>query len=140
MYTVHFRMVYVGTDTSWHYPGPAWLAIVGMAKFVALLILALLAISMLHTVMGAHGRGGHHYNDKNAHHNALGDAREHNTTSPACSSVRNAVANACACLLAIMATKLCALATTTGRPRKEDQSALDHPYYCIPYLLQHPSI
>ncbi|XVF16621.1 hypothetical protein REPUB_Repub10bG0048300 [Reevesia pubescens] len=60
----------------------------------------------------------------NAHHSARGGAARPNTTSPACSSVRNAARNACVFLQGIMATKLCALATTTGRPRKEDPSAL----------------
>lgn len=63
--------------------------------------------------------------EQNAHHNARGGAEKHSTTRRACFSVRSAVGNACACLLGIMATKLCALATTTGRPRKEDPSVLE---------------
>ena len=61
----------------------------------------------------------------NAHHNARGDAARPNTTSPACSSVRNAAKSVCVCPQGIMGTKVCALATTTGRPSKEDPSALD---------------
>ncbi|XVF58272.1 hypothetical protein PTKIN_Ptkin07bG0051700 [Pterospermum kingtungense] len=96
-----------------------------MAKLVAAFFLALIAISMLQTmVMASHGHGGHHY-DQNAHHSARGGAARPNTISLACSSVRNAAANACVCPLDIMETKLCALATTTGRPRKEDPSALN---------------
>ncbi|KAL6287870.1 hypothetical protein ACE6H2_012260 [Prunus campanulata] len=96
-----------------------------MAKFFAALILALLAISMLQTtVMANHGHGGHH-GGNNARHNARGDAARPNTTSPACSSVRNAAKSVCVCPQGIMGTKMCALATTTGRPSKEDPSALD---------------
>ncbi|KAK9925078.1 hypothetical protein M0R45_033419 [Rubus argutus] len=96
-----------------------------MVKFVAALILSLLAISMLQTmVMAKHGHGGHHKGN-NAHHSAQGGAARPNTTSPACSSARNAVASACVSPRGIMETKLCALATTTGRPRKEDQNALE---------------
>nr|ABK94506.1 unknown [Populus trichocarpa] len=37
-----------------------------MAKFVAVFLLALIAISMLQTlVVASHGRGGHHNNNKN---------------------------------------------------------------------------
>ena len=40
-----------------------WIA---MAKVFALFLLALLAISMLHTtVLASHGHGGHHYDQKN---------------------------------------------------------------------------
>ncbi|XVE83780.1 hypothetical protein DITRI_Ditri16bG0114100 [Diplodiscus trichospermus] len=64
------------------------------------------------------------HNDNNAHHSARGGAARPNTISHACSSVRNAAANACVCPQAITGIKLCALATTIGRPRKEDPSAL----------------
>ncbi|KAM7511319.1 hypothetical protein LguiB_010194 [Lonicera macranthoides] len=39
-------------------------------------------------------------------------------------SATNVAPSASVCHLAFMATKLCALATITGRPRKEDQNAL----------------
>ncbi|BAT83371.1 hypothetical protein VIGAN_04051000 [Vigna angularis var. angularis] len=61
----------------------------------------------------------------NAHHNARGDATRPNTTSPACFSVRSAAGSACVFLRVIMVIRLCALATTTGRPRREDPSALE---------------
>lgn len=61
----------------------------------------------------------------NAHHNARGDVRGLSTISHACSSVRNAAGNVCVYHLVIMVTRLCALATTIGRPRKEDPSALE---------------
>ncbi|KAL5143553.1 hypothetical protein HKD37_09G026478 [Glycine soja] len=124
-----------------------------MAKFFAAMILALFAISILQTVvMAANEQGGHLYDNKvyislpilhslvslslanmevevsrvtNAHHNARGDVARPNTTSPACFSVRSAAGNACVCPRGIMVIKLCALATTTGRPRKEDPSALE---------------
>ncbi|KAE8021682.1 hypothetical protein FH972_007553 [Carpinus fangiana] len=97
-----------------------------MAKFVAALLLALIAISMLQTVvLASHGHGGHHHDNNNAHRNARGGAARPNTTSHACSSVRSAAKSACACLRGITGTKLCALATTTGRPRKEAPSALE---------------
>ncbi|KAL4322586.1 hypothetical protein AHAS_Ahas14G0225300 [Arachis hypogaea] len=96
-----------------------------MAKFFAAFILALIAISMLQTmVMAANGQGGHLYDNKNAHHNAQGGVARPNTTSPACSFVRSVVGSAFVFLRGIMVTKLFALATTTGRPRKEDQNAL----------------
>ncbi|XVE68140.1 hypothetical protein DITRI_Ditri09bG0045400 [Diplodiscus trichospermus] len=109
-----------------------------MAKLVAAFFLALIAVSMLQTmVMASHGRGGHHY-DQNAHHSARGGAARPNTISHACSSVRNAAANASVFLQGIMGTKLCALATTTGRPRKEDPSALEleepFPIFLLFYL------
>ena len=67
-----------------------------------------------------HGELGH---EQNAHQNARGDVARHNTTSHACSSARNAATSAFVFLLASMATKLCALATITGRPREEDPNA-----------------
>ncbi|XVE72222.1 hypothetical protein DITRI_Ditri11bG0022300 [Diplodiscus trichospermus] len=53
------------------------------------------------------------------------DAQQHRTRSHACSSVSSAVPNAFASLLELMATSKSALATTIGRPRKEDLSAHD---------------
>ncbi|RDX80686.1 hypothetical protein CR513_38739, partial [Mucuna pruriens] len=101
-------------------------ATMAMAKFFAAMILALIAISMLQTlVMAANGQEGHLYDNKNAHHNARGDVARPNTTSPACFSVRSAAGNACVCPRGIMVIKPCALATTIGRPRKEDPSALE---------------
>ncbi|KAF2299473.1 hypothetical protein GH714_032080 [Hevea brasiliensis] len=61
----------------------------------------------------------------NAHHNARGGAARPNTISHACSSVRSAAESACVCLQGIMGIKLFGLATTTGRPRREDPSALE---------------
>lgn len=52
------------------------------------------------------------------------DAQQHRTRSHACSSVLSAVPNASASLLEFMATSKFALATTIGRPRKDDPSAL----------------
>lgn len=63
--------------------------------------------------------------EQNAHHNAQGGVRKHNTTKRACFSVRSVVRNACVFLQATMVTKLCALATTTGRQRKEVPNALE---------------
>ncbi|XVF71409.1 hypothetical protein PTKIN_Ptkin12aG0034600 [Pterospermum kingtungense] len=53
------------------------------------------------------------------------DAQQHHTKSHACSSASSAVPNAYASLLVLMATSKSALATTIGRPRKEDPSALN---------------
>ncbi|KAL2329982.1 hypothetical protein Fmac_017563 [Flemingia macrophylla] len=61
----------------------------------------------------------------NALHNARGGAARPNTTSPACFSVRSAARSAYVCPRGIMVIKLCALATTIGRPRREDPSALE---------------
>ncbi|KAL6551562.1 hypothetical protein OROGR_007716 [Orobanche gracilis] len=61
----------------------------------------------------------------NAPRNARGDAAGPNTTNPACSSVESAAKSASACPLDFMVTKLFALATTIGRPKKEDQNALE---------------
>ncbi|KAJ9683696.1 hypothetical protein PVL29_019320 [Vitis rotundifolia] len=75
-----------------------------MAKVFALFLLALLAISMLHTtVLASHGHGGHHYN-QNARHSARGGAARRSTTNLACSSVRNAAKSACAFPQGIMAS------------------------------------
>ncbi|KAJ0042283.1 hypothetical protein Pint_19224 [Pistacia integerrima] len=124
-----------------------------MAKFVAIFIFALIAISMLQTmVMAAHGQGGHH-NDQviifsssssssflphsfgvsylqetnemgNVHHNVRGDAARLNIISHACSSVRSVAKSAFVCPQVSMATNKSALATTTGRPRREAPNAL----------------
>lgn len=64
-----------------------------------------------------------------ASRNAHTDARRHRTRSRACSSARNAARNVCAFLRALSATKKPALAITTGRPRKEDQNALEPKCY-----------
>ncbi|KAL2335508.1 hypothetical protein Fmac_016721 [Flemingia macrophylla] len=97
-----------------------------VARLLVVLIMAIIAISMLQTmVMASHGHGGHHYNDKNALHNAREGVAGHSTTSPACFSARSAAENAYVCPRGIMGTKLCALATTTGRPRKEAPNALN---------------
>uniref|UniRef100_A0A2P2NHI3 Gibberellin-regulated protein 6-like n=1 Tax=Rhizophora mucronata TaxID=61149 RepID=A0A2P2NHI3_RHIMU len=61
----------------------------------------------------------------NAHHNARGGAARPSTTSPACSSAKSAAQSVCACPQGIMGIRPCALATTIGRPRKEDPNALD---------------
>ncbi|KAJ6290308.1 hypothetical protein OIU76_028262 [Salix suchowensis] len=61
----------------------------------------------------------------NVHRNARGGAGRPSTTSHACSSVRSAARSASAFPQGIMGIKLYALATITGRPRKEDQSALE---------------
>ena len=58
--------------------------------------------------------------------NVLTDALPHPIRSLACSSVRNVVLSACVYLQVRTATSNLALATTTGRPRKEDQNALEH--------------
>ncbi|KAK8556866.1 hypothetical protein V6N12_003257 [Hibiscus sabdariffa] len=105
-----------------------------MAKLVVAFFLVLIAISMLQTMaMASHGHGGHHY-DQNAHHSAQGGVGRHSTISHACSSVRNAARNACVCPLGIMGTKLFALATTTGRPRKDDPNALEPCIVALLYL------
>ena len=54
------------------------------------------------------------------------------TRSHACFSARSAVLNAYAFLLVHMATSKFALATTAGRPRKEDPNALK-PLNCLIY-------
>lgn len=63
-------------------------------------------------------------NEQNAHHNARGDVARRSTTNHACFSVKSAVPSACVYPLATMGIRQCALATTTGRPRREDPSAL----------------
>ncbi|KAJ8551692.1 hypothetical protein K7X08_021707 [Anisodus acutangulus] len=54
------------------------------------------------------------------------DAQQHHTRSHVCSFVRNAVLHACVFLLGFMATNKHALATTTGRLKKENQNALKY--------------
>ncbi|KAF1877703.1 hypothetical protein Lal_00040421 [Lupinus albus] len=94
-------------------------------KFIAILILTLVTISMLQTlVIASHGHGGHHYDNKNALHNAQEGVARPSTTNPACFSVRSVVTSVCVCPRGIMVIKLCALATTTGRPNREVPSAL----------------
>ncbi|KAK9926012.1 hypothetical protein M0R45_023268 [Rubus argutus] len=88
-----------------------------MAKLLCLLLLALLGVSMATETQ--------YHLDGNAHRSVQGDVARHSTTNHACSSARNAVLSVCVFLLASMATKLCALATTTGRPRKEDPNVLE---------------
>lgn len=61
---------------------------------------------------------------QNALHSAREDAARHSITNHACSSVRNVARSVCAFLRVSMVIKPSALATTTGRPRKEDPSAL----------------
>lgn len=79
--------------------------------------------------------------DQNAPHNARGGAGEPSTRSRACSSVTSAAGSACACLRGIMVIKPCALATTTGRPRKEDPSALKPAtLYSILYISSYLSL
>ncbi|KAI7985267.1 hypothetical protein LOK49_LG14G00678 [Camellia lanceoleosa] len=81
-----------------------------MAKIASLLLLALLAISMVATtVLAADAQGG---------------VAKHSTRNHACSSATNVAPSACVFPLAIMGTRVCALATTTGRPREEAPSAL----------------
>ncbi|XWS30827.1 hypothetical protein CRYUN_Cryun23aG0024200 [Craigia yunnanensis] len=67
-----------------------------------------------------------------ANQDALIDAQQHRTRSHACSFVSSAVPNAYASLLELMETSKSALATTIGRPRKEDPSALKL-FQAIPY-------
>ncbi|PON93590.1 hypothetical protein TorRG33x02_105740 [Trema orientale] len=94
-----------------------------MTKLLCVFLLALLGISMVATQVFA--KEAEYHLDSNARENAQGDAAKHNTTNHACFSAKNAATSAFVCLLATMATKLCALATTTGRPREEDPSALE---------------
>ena len=67
--------------------------------------------------------------------NARGDAQRHSTESRAFSSATNAVQSAYVCLLVSMATKVSALATTTGKLNKEDPNALN----LFPFLTMHRS-
>lgn len=67
----------------------------------------------------------------NALHSARGGVVEHSTTNPACSSAKSAAKSVCVCPRGIMVIKQSALATTTGRPRREDRNALEnfHNYF-----------
>ncbi|KAL8200687.1 hypothetical protein R6Q57_012026 [Mikania cordata] len=114
-----------------------------MAKFFAILFLALLGISMLQPIVLAKGRHRHGYGsgslkrsryhsnfadvyeiiDQNAPDSVQGDAAGRNTINHACFSARNAVQSACVYHRGIMGINKSALATTTGRQRKEDQNA-----------------
>ncbi|KAK3170429.1 hypothetical protein Dsin_033162 [Dipteronia sinensis] len=82
-----------------------------MAKSVAFFLLTLLAISMLQTmVMASNGRGGHHYDQRRYGPGSLKSYRYYGINK-------------------------CVLATTTGRPRKEDPSALrNHSISSFPKL------
>ena len=62
---------------------------------------------------------------QNVDHVARRGAQRHNTRSHACSSAKNAVQNAYACLLVLMATRKSAPAIIIGRPKEEDLSALE---------------
>ncbi|KAF4357864.1 hypothetical protein F8388_026454 [Cannabis sativa] len=99
-----------------------------MTKFLCVVLLALLSISMVANQVLAKESSEHNL-ESNAQENAQEDAAKHNTINLACSSAKNAATSAYVFLLAIMATKLYAPATTTGRPRKEDPSALEPFYY-----------
>nr|XP_025673995.1 uncharacterized protein LOC112773148 isoform X4 [Arachis hypogaea] len=95
------------------------------AKLVSLLLLALLiAISAISAQVMAKEAAQYHL-DSSAHLNVLEDVGRHSTTSHACSSAKNVVLSAFVFLLATMATRLSAPATTTGRPSVEDPSALE---------------
>ncbi|GKV00182.1 hypothetical protein SLEP1_g12917 [Rubroshorea leprosula] len=75
------------------------------------------------------------FNLQTANRNVHTVAQQLRTRSLACSSASSAVPNASAFLQVLMATGRSALATTTGRPRKENPSALDH---LINFLLCFP--
>ncbi|KAK2655172.1 hypothetical protein Ddye_008224 [Dipteronia dyeriana] len=60
----------------------------------------------------------------NVEESATGDVGIHSTTRPALHSVTNAAKSVCVCLQGIMGINKFVLATTIGRPRKEDPSAL----------------
>ena len=79
---------------------------------------------------------------------AWGDAQRLRSRNHVCSSVENVAPSAYVCLLGHMETSICALATTTGRPREEAPSALSnitrflhhyHPYGHI-YLFSNLAI
>ncbi|GFQ02889.1 protein gast1 [Phtheirospermum japonicum] len=65
------------------------------------------------------------FNLKNVHQDAQIDAQRHHSRSHAWSSAKNVVQSVCVCHLAHMGTSKFALATTTGKPRKVDQNALE---------------
>ncbi|KAH1114444.1 hypothetical protein J1N35_007822 [Gossypium stocksii] len=62
---------------------------------------------------------------------AVKDVQTRNTRSHACSSARSAAPSACVCRQAPTETSKSALATTIGRPREEDPSALNLVRYQI---------
>nr|XP_025673994.1 uncharacterized protein LOC112773148 isoform X3 [Arachis hypogaea] len=96
------------------------------AKLVSLLLLALLiAISAISAQQVMAKEAAQYHLDSSAHLNVLEDVGRHSTTSHACSSAKNVVLSAFVFLLATMATRLSAPATTTGRPSVEDPSALE---------------
>ncbi|GLT57637.1 hypothetical protein SLA2020_305950 [Shorea laevis] len=78
------------------------------------------------------------FNLQIANRNVHTVAQRLRTRSLACSSASSAVPNASAFLQALMVTGRSALATTTGRPRKENPSALDH-LNQFPTLFSNPS-
>ncbi|KAG7022220.1 hypothetical protein SDJN02_15950, partial [Cucurbita argyrosperma subsp. argyrosperma] len=83
--------------------------------------------------MAGNGRGGR---NRNAQVGAPLDAGGHSTTNHACSFAKNAAESACACRRVTMETKAFALATTTGRQRKEGPNALrKHNPFPFPSLL-----
>ncbi|KAK9277801.1 hypothetical protein L1049_027357 [Liquidambar formosana] len=92
-----------------------------MAKLVCVLLLALLSISMVATKVMA--KEAQYHLDSSAHLSAREGVARHSTANHACFSAKNAAQSACAFPLATMVTRLCALAITTGRPRKEDPNA-----------------
>lgn len=63
---------------------------------------------------------------QNVAYNAIGDVGGHSTTSHVYSSVTNVVQSAFVFPLDTMEISNIVLATTTGRQREEDQSALDY--------------
>ncbi|KAG5536613.1 hypothetical protein RHGRI_024138 [Rhododendron griersonianum] len=63
----------------------------------------------------------------NADRNAQGDVAKHSTRNHACSSATNVAQSACVFPMATTGTRVHALATTTGRPRKEAPNALRIP-------------
>ncbi|KAL6286802.1 hypothetical protein ACE6H2_011192 [Prunus campanulata] len=65
---------------------------------------------------------------ESANRDVLIVARPHRTRNHACSSAKNAAPHAYVFLQAFMATNKFALATTTGRPKKDDPNALEKEY------------
>ncbi|KAL6553012.1 hypothetical protein OROGR_006854 [Orobanche gracilis] len=108
--------------------------------FAFVLVATLVAIFMLEEIPVIASQGSYEYQLKSRHkrygpgslksvlnapRSARGDAAGPNTTNPACSSVKSAAKSASAYPRDFMVTKLFALATTIGRPKKEDQNALE---------------
>ena len=73
----------------------------------------------------------------NVHLSAQGGVARHSTINHACSSVRNVAGHAFVFLQGIMGTNKFALATTTGKPRKEAPNALKllkrRPFFFLHY-------